>query len=106
MSPSPSRSRESENNQLLLPALMAGLPATSAWVSVVPPLLASVVLRMVLVVIVPEPALPTMLPLTPWVMPPALPASPIRLLLAVVIGRSMSLGVEPVPMKLPAMIEL
>ena len=71
-----------------------------------PPLLASVVSSTVLMSRVPTPELPTLLPLTPLVMPPEVAASPMRLLLAVSIGPSMSSGVVPVPRKLPATIVL
>ena len=58
------------------------------WVMVGPPLLASVVSSTVLMSIVPAPPMPTMLPFVPSVMPPEVAASPMRLLLAVLIGLS------------------
>ena len=61
----------------MLPALMALLPAMRACVSVGPPLLASVVFSTV------PTATPTRLPFTPFVNPPAVVVSPIRLLFAV-----------------------
>ena len=85
--------------KVLLPASMAGLPGTRAWVAVGPPLSARAA-RMV-------PLTPTWLALMPSINPPALAASLIRLLLlpgssSTKDGSSVAMS----PLVLPAMMVL
>ena len=105
MLPSPSRSLVSTGSDAGSPASTAGPPATIACVNVGPPLSASVVLSTVLNVIVPLPALPTMFPFVPLVTPPAVPESPIRLLVDPAKVPLMSSFAVSATFRFPATIE-
>src|SRR5262249_36629712 len=85
-------------------------PAARAWVRVVPPLAARVVLTISAIGQTTRAvagllslSFPTMLPFTPLAMPPAVAGSPIRLLFAVKEPLR-SLAVVPLPRTLPATI--